>query len=245
MTPNPATKNPKDAVLEQIRAGTLTMRPKFYFFLKAFLVALVACLILALSIFIASFIVFGMRLSGSDSLLAFGSRGLLTFFQIFPWPLAFLDVGLLILLEWLLRRFKFAYSRSILYFLLVLIIVVGSVSIVFERSTGFHQNVFEHSERDELPSLLQNFYEGAHQPLPEGLGVFRGIVISREETMFVMTHNDFDNDEDDGTWTVLIPEAFDEETIEIGDRFFVAGDEDDKVIRAYGLKELEIREERD
>lgn len=244
MTSNPHEKNPKDAVLDQIRAGTLTMRPKFYFFLKALLVALVACVVLALSIFLASFIVFGMRLSGSDALLSFGSRGFIVFLQVFPWLLVLIDIGLLILLESLLRRFRFAYSRSVLYMLLALIVIVGSFSVVIEREGHFHEGLFEHSRREGLPPPFQNFYEGAPKPPPHDLGVYRGIVVSRDEDTFVITHDDFDHDEDDGTWTVLIPEAFDETSIEIGDRFFVAGDEEEGIIRAYGIKELEFKGKR-
>lgn len=241
MTSNPH-ENPKDAILEQIRTGALTMRPKFHFFLKALLVAVVALVVLALSIFLASFIVFGIRLNGSDALLSFGSRGFFLFLQVFPWPLVLVDIGLLILLEALLRRFRFAYSRSILYLFLIIIVVVGSSSIVIERGGHFHEGLFEHSRREGLPPPFQKFYQGAPLPPPRELGIYRGVVVSFDGTTLVLTNDDFDNDEDDGIWTVLVPEAFDETTIQIGDRFFVAGDEDEnEIIRAYGLKELEIR----
>lgn len=242
MTFNSQHHNPKDAILEQIRSGTLTMRPKTYFLLKASMIALVAVAVLFVSILIAGFMVFTLRLNGSDALLMFGPRGIHAFVQVFPWPLLIIDVALLILLESLLRRFRFVYSRSVLYVLLVLMITIGTIAIVIEHEARFHERLFMHAYTEGLPSPLQEWYERAPLPAFHELGIFRGVVVSYEPGMFVMTNDDFDEDEDDSLWTVIIPEAFDESTIQIGDRFLVAGDEErEGTVRAYGIHELFIR----
>lgn len=244
-TTPPILETPKDAVLEKIRAGAVTMRPKFYFILKAFVVALVAVLILALSIFLASFIFFSFRLNGSDSLLSFGPRGVMTFFQIFPWVLAILDIALIAFLEWLLRRFRFAYSRPMLYILIALIAVVTALSLLVASGTRFHDQLLEHADRDELPLPLGAFYEGAREKPQAELGVFRGEVTEVREDTFVITNDDTDQDEDDGTWEVAFPEDFDHEGIDIGDRVFVAGDHDGEEVSPYGVKVIHHREDDD
>ncbi len=244
MTNHPENHNAKDAVLEKIRAGAVTMRPKFFFLLKALAVALVAALVLAVSIFLASFIFFGIRLSGNESLLHFGWRGVPIFLQVFPWALALIDLALIVLLEWLLRRFRFAYSRPVLLILIGLLIVVGGASIALERGTRFHDDLFEFAEHEGLPPFLRDLYINAHQRPPEELGAFRGVVIDIDDDAFVITHDDFDNDEDDGTWKVIPPPEFELETINTGDRVYVGGDEDDGVIEAYGIRILSDRTER-
>lgn len=240
-------ENPKDAVLGKIRAGAVTMRPRLYFILKAFAVAFIAALVLALSILLASFIFFAIRLNGSDALLSFGPRGLPVFLEIFPWPLALADLGLIVLLEWLLRRFRFAYSRPVLFLLLAIVAIVGAISVGIEHSTRFHESLFAHAEHEGLPPPFQSFYIGAHQHAPESLGVFRGIVVSEEAGRFVITYDDIDTgtttegDADAQTRIIVVPDGFDISVIHIGDRVFVAGDYASGTVRAYGIRVLPPR----
>lgn len=246
MTTNPMTpETPKDAVLDKIRAGAVTMRPKFYFIVKALIVAAVAALVLTLSVFLASFIFFSVRLNGTDALLAFGSRGVMTFLQVFPWSFLVLDFALIVLLEWLLRRFRFAYSRPVLYILIALIALVTSASIVVAEGTTFHDQLLEHADREELPVPLDAFYQGAREKPQAELGVFRGEVVEVRDTTFVITNDDTDHDEDDGTWEISFPDDFDREDVEIGDRVFVAGDHDDGAVSPYGVKVLHHKEDHD
>ncbi len=243
MTTTPMNpENPKDAVLEKIRAGAVQMRPRFYFVLKAFTVAVVAGLVLVLSIFLASFIFFSLRLNATDSLLSFGSRGLITFLQMFPWPFALLDLGLIFLLEWLLRRFRFAYSRPMLYILIALVAVVTSASLLVASGTRFHDSLLERADRDELPLPLGAFYEGAREKAASDFGVFRGEVIEIREDTFVISNDDMDADEDDGTWEIAYPSDYERYEIEVGDRVFVAGDEDEGAVSPYGVKVIHRRE---
>lgn len=235
---NITPESPKDAVLEKIRAGAVRMRPKLYFILKASAVAFVAFLVLAVSVFLASFIFFAIRLNGSDSLLGFGPRGLGLFLETFPWPLALLDLVLILGLEWLLRRFRFAYSRSVLLILLALLAVVGGIGVTVSQTTRFHDDLFEHAEREGLPPPLGAFYRGAHQKPPEELGVYRGVVTTIGSETFVLTHEDFDQDQDEGDWVIAPPDGFDIAVIQIGDRVFVAGDIDGEIVRAYGIRIL-------
>lgn len=236
------TQKPSDIqqkVLEQIDSGKVRMRSRLFFILKSAIVLGVALLILLLTIFLASFIFFGLRVGGHEALLGFGARGVLPFLSVFPWPLLLLDIALLILLESLLHRFKFAYRRPLLYIFLGLLVLAGTLGLLLDRETPFHDDRLEEAEQGELIEPLELIYESARQTPPEELGVYRGFVTQVEEKDFVMTNNDNDSDEDDGTWRVESIEGTEQDEVEVGDRVYVAGDREDDVIRAYGVRVLE------
>ena len=107
----------KDAVLEKIRKGEVQMRPKAYFILKILLLIITILCILITSSLLISFIFFSIRISGKFFLLDFGVRGVLGFLVHFPWKILMVEVILIILLEWLLKNFKFGYRNSFIHVL--------------------------------------------------------------------------------------------------------------------------------
>ena len=226
-------------VLERIRSGKLRMKPRLFFILKTILVISITALILVISVWLASFISFGLRLSGNESLLGFGTRGSLIFLTVFPWGLAIIDVLLVLLLMALLRRFAFGYRRSLLYLLALLIIGAVAVGLLFDRGTRFHDDRFEEAEAGELFGPLEALYESAHSRAPEEHGIYRGFVVAITQDSFVLTHDDHDRDEDDGTWTVRPPAGFALESLRIGALVYVAGEREGGEIEAYGVRVLE------
>ena len=239
MNNNPEQNQIQDEVLGRIRSGTLQMKPRLFFVGKTVLVIFVAVLILLISVWLISFISFGLRLSGNESLLGFGTRGSLMFLTVFPWWLAVVDLVLIASLTWLVRRFTFGYRSSVLS-LIVVLIVGGIVSgFLFDRETRFHDERFEEAEAGELFGPLESLYESAYSKAPEEHGIFRGFVLEVFENSFVLTHDDHDNDEDDGTWTVRPPQSFDMKTIQPGDRVYVAGEREEGEIEAYGVRILD------
>lgn len=239
---NNEQKNISDTVLTHIRSGGVRMRSKLYFAVQIALTFIVACAVLALSIFLASYILFVLRINGHESLLSFGWRGVGVFFELIPWALVGADVVLLLVLEWMLRRFKFGYQHSILYLFLFLIVVAGTLGVALDRGTPFHDTLSKHAENNELVFPLTALYEHARRPAPGELGVYRGVVLSVGEETFVMTYDDRDNDGDDGMWTVFPPLGFEIEEVLLGDRVYVAGDRLEDSIRAYGIHILEHEE---
>jgi hypothetical protein len=239
MNNNQQPKEIHDEVLEQIRSGKLRMKPRLFFVLKAALVTILMVLILTLSVWLASFISFGLRLSGHESLLGFGARGIGIFVSIFPWWLALLDLLLIGLVSWLLRRFKFGYRKPVLYLLGGVLVCGVGAGLLFDRETSFHDDRLEEAEAGELGGPLESVYERTRQPAPEEYGIYRGYVVSTDERSFVITHDDFDDDDDDGSWTILPPRQFDMRQVQVGDRVYVAGEREGESIEAYGIKVLE------
>lgn len=155
----------KQKILTKIREGEVVMRPRFYFTLKAAALALVALAVLALSVFICNFIFFMIRLNGHESLLAHPG-GFFLFLRFFPWELLALDVALVLFLEWMLKRFKFAYQKPTLYLALALVVVVLSAGFAIDRGTRFNDRVLMRADRGGLPPPFVQIYEGSRRPLP-------------------------------------------------------------------------------
>jgi hypothetical protein len=214
------------------------MRPKFHFTFDAFLAALVALVILGVSIALVSFIFFSLRIAGHESLLGFGPRGILAFIFIFPWPLLLLDVLLVLFLETLLRRFKFGYRSPVLYLLIVLIAIAGAAGIAIDRTTHVNDDLLDRADHGGLPPPFGEVYEHVHAPVPRDHGIFRGVVQSISTSTFVMSHDDFDPDVD-GLYTVILPTQFPTSMLSQGDRVYVAGDpEGSTTVRAFGIRVL-------
>lgn len=239
MNDTPQEHLTQDTVLERIRSGELTMHSRSFFILKSLLILALSALVLLLSVWLASFISFGLRITGHDSLLGFGTRGLALFLTVFPWQFLVLDIILIALLVWLLQRFRFIYRTPILIVLGVLFVLGAASGLLFDRETRFHTDLFEHAEAGELPSFVEGLYKSASPVAPEDRGVYRGFVTNSSPGVFLMTHDDRDRGEDDGSWMVIVPAGYDTGILRIGDKVYVAGDREGTSIRAYGVRVLE------
>jgi hypothetical protein len=226
-------------VLDRIRSGELSMRPKVYFVLRTLIVALVATLVLLLSILLVGYISFILRSAGHDSLLSFGARGLPVFLALFPWTLAAADFVLIVFLVFLLRYFRFGYRHSVLLLLATAVLVAAAAGIALDRETPFEDALFDEASHGRLPGPLDGAYVVERRHAPEELGIYRGIITSVDDTSFAMTYDDIDQDEDDASWVVILPPGVSTSTLHTGERAYVAGDADGKVIRAYGVRILQ------
>ena len=223
----------KSRVLKDIHAGQVAMRPKVYFTLQIGALLFTAAAALAVSIFIFNFILFSIRINSHDALLSFGPRGWEAFITFFPWPLLLIDIGLVLLLELLLRQFKFGYKIPILYLLGGLLLVTATTAILVDRGTPFNDRLFEQSHR--LPAPVGGWYENARRPLPPGGGICKctvrailGNTLTVEDTRKGTT-----------TLTVILPANSRRATstgLKVGDTVFIAGEEEGGVIRAFGVR---------
>lgn len=220
-------------VLEKIRAGEVSMRPRYYFAAQAALIGLGILAALAVSVFALSFGAFSIHEGGEEFLLGFGTQGLATFAALFPWGLLLLSVALLALLEVLMRNFRFAYRTPVLRTFLG----VGALAIIASAAvslTSLHPLLAARADHDELP-LLGPLYEqirDSHQPQ----GVYRGHVVSVDGSRFVIAHDDDDHDEDDGSWVVESPAGFDTRALVPGTWVYVAGQLQNGIVYAYGVR---------
>jgi hypothetical protein len=227
--------NIQEQVLKKIRTGEISKRSRFYFVVQIILTTTFALITFALSVFVLSFIVFSIHESGEQFLLGFGQKGFVTLLQLFPWFTLMLVIILLLILEWLIRSFKFAYRVSILriFLSIALITIVGSASVNF---TPLHMFLEDRADHDSLP-ILGEAYENlhdSHQPQ----GAFRGTVRFIATSTFTISHDDHDNDADDGNWTIAPPNGFDMHSILVGDDVYVGGTLTGDVVHAYDIQQF-------
>jgi hypothetical protein len=227
-------------VLEKIGHGDVRKRSRAYFMAQIFLIVALLVVALALAMFVLSFGIFSVHESGEQFLLGFGSRGVLTFFALFPWMALVVDILLFAIIEWLLRRFKFGYRIPVLraVFGIVVLAAAGGVIVML---TPLHATLLQRAQDDTLP-VLGEWYETINASHADQ-GVFRGTLASIKGNEFIIFHNDGDHDADDGTWTVSAPAGFDMASINVGDRVYIAGDASQGgsaqgTIQAYGVGKL-------
>jgi hypothetical protein len=233
-------QNITSSVLEKIRKGEVSMRPKIYFGARVALLATITVLAFLLSVFVLSFTLFALRESGEQFLLGFGGQGLATFLSLFPWETLGILTVLLVVIEWLFRSFKFGYRIPILLaFLGVLgFTVVAGMAINF---TPFHAALLGKADRGELP-LIGEFYESVRAK-HEDRGVFRGVITSITGNELTIFHDDLDQDQDDIAHTVTLPAGVDAASFRVGERIYVAATSSyEGNINAYGIQKFSSRE---
>ncbi len=225
----------KESVLAKIRTGEISMRPRLYFILQALLIAVLMLFTAAISAFALSFILFGLRESGEQILLGFGVRGLVTFATLFPWSALALVVLLLILIEWLMRYFRFGYRRPVLRAFGALLTGALLIGLAID-ATPLHPFLLSQADRGELP-IIGELYESIRAPHRDQ-GIFRGVITEIQGTQLTVTHDDNDRDTDDGTWTVAAPQGYVVGALHVGELVFVAGTPTgSSTLAAYGIEE--------
>jgi len=195
-------KSISEAVLNKIRAGTVRRRSRMYFMLRVIAAVTISILLLVVSALVVSFILFSLHESGEQFLLGFGWQGIRVFFQLFPWVYAVVAVLLSILLEFLLKGFKFGYRLPLLNIFggIVGVSIVLGIGIAL---TPLHSFLLHTADADRLP-LVGPLYEHIFDP-HEQQGACRGTVASIGTESFVLQHSDQDHDHDDRSFTIRMP----------------------------------------
>jgi hypothetical protein len=220
------------SVLEKIHGGNVSMHSRTYFLLRTAFLTLIALSVLAVSFFMLSFVFFSVHESGIRYLLEFNEHGLVTFVSLFPWFSLIFFIVLLIVLEFVVRRFEFTSQLPLLrIFLWILIVgIVGSTIIGF---TPLHSSLLGRADNDQLP-ILGSWYEELHDS-HQLEGVYRGDITSITDAEFVISHNDTDRDSDEGSWTIAPPAGFDLTQLSIGEKVYIAGRLQNGTVYAYGI----------
>ena len=227
-------QNIKKGVLEKIKSGSIHMRLKSYFTARLFLVIFFTVLALLISVFVISFVFFSINEGGHQFLLGFGSKGISTFFSIFPWMLLVVDIVILILLEWLLQGLKFAYRFSLITIFIVIFLSSTILGIIFNL-TPIHGILLDKADKSELP-IIGKIYESIHDSHSD-IGVFKGTISSIKDNIIIISHNDKDYDADDGTHNVILPENY--PSLNLGDKVYVFGSSaSNGLIIATGINKL-------
>lgn len=207
------------------------MRPKWHFILKAALaLAGIAILILAL-LYLASFFLFVLRQTGLLFMPEFGWRGFGVFFVSLPWLIILAVIIFISLLEILVRKYSFAYSKPLVYSLIIIVAFVFIGGLVVSR-TGLHQSIFCYAKRQKLPfDSLYNGYGPQHFK-----EIHTGIISEITDSGFSLSSN-----RGETVRVVLSPETRlpAGAGFQAGDLMVVFGDRDDGLVKAFGARRAE------
>jgi hypothetical protein len=210
-------------VLEKIKNGNVRKLPRVYFMLRIVATLFVSALLLIVSAFVFSFMLFSFHESGEQFLIGFGVDGILAFLMLFPWMLFVVDVVLLLVLEWLLQGFKFGYRIPLLNFGLGIFLASFAIGALINL-TPLHVFLLQRADNNQLP-IVGDAYEHIFDR-HEDQGVCRGIVTSIEggtPNSFIIHHNDRDQDVDDGAFTVSPVPGVKLPPVQVGDRVLIFG----------------------
>jgi hypothetical protein len=216
------SKSLKERLLAEIQEGKVAMHPRVLYLIQLLSLAVTALAILAVTVFIVTIIFFTIRISSHETLLGFGTNGIATFLLLFPWSLALFDGALVLLLQWLIRKFKFGYSVPVTFVVGALVVGAGLVGFTLDRGTHVNDRLFE--GREHL----------FHQEL-RGSGICRCTVLSIDGNKLLVE----DTRDATTTLTIVLPAHDAHATttgLRVGDVVFIAGHEEDGVIKAFGLR---------
>ena len=230
----------KDDILKKISSNKVTMRSKIYFRLEFILLGLLSFIIIAISVFIFNFILWSIHAQAIDAFLNFGQRGIMLFLVTFPWMLLIIDLVLIFVLQWIIRKFYHGYRKPILFGLIGVFIVITVTGTIIDTITPVNDFIYRGDSRF-VPSQIRDVYRNTRQSTrPMGgtcLCVITAIGTSTltVENAILGTTTKF---------TVLVPQHGRYATtssLSIGDTVIIAGDKEGNVIEAFGIRKIESR----
>jgi len=237
MNNNTTQNNKIQNILEKIHNNELTLKSKTYFRLRFALLIIVIVAIVVVTLFFLSFILFSLRASGQAALIGFGPTGWQVFLALFPWKLTILEIVLILLLEYLLRSFRFGYKVPVLYLLFGVVLLMGLSAIAVDQ-TPLHRILLEQADQNHLPYPFGSMYENTRRPPPQGYGIYKGTITAIGTSTATI---ELVNPMGIGTTTqimVLLPASPlpDAQTIAVGEKVFVRGQLVHGAIRALEIK---------
>lgn len=172
--------NLQNSILNKIKAGEVSMVPKWHFMLRAGLLLSGVILATLLSVYLLSFILFFLRQSGLMFAPGFGFHGISFFVMASPWLLISVTIVFLILLYFLVKQYAFSFKRPLLYSMIG-VVVLSLLGAWLIGQTQTHQRLGQFMGQHHVP-VFTPLYRDVLDRRPEGLMV--GTITELTETGF-------------------------------------------------------------
>ncbi len=218
-------------ILQKIKTGEAKMRPKWHFVLKGILFLSGIITISLFLLYISSLMLFAMRQSGIWFVPSHSWYAIKLYLFSIPWLLVLLSLVFLIVLEILVRHYKFAYRKPILLslFIILILVVFGSL---FISKIGLHQKYFNAINQKSF-GITKDVY--CKYGAKTGKGVHPGKVLSIDGSDFVLVNLNRENILVHTNKRTRIPKF---ETISVGDNLLVMGENKQGEIVAVGIRKI-------
>lgn len=166
--------NKGENLIRQIQSGEVKMLPKSYFVAKSALFLLGLVLLMALTVFFVSYVVFHLQVSGAWNLSGFGILGLRDMALSLPWLILCLIAVFTVLLLWFVERYPLVYQRPLLYSLggMALVVLVGGYLVSI---TPLHSYFLKTFGPEKSPVVMRGLYSPVKAP------IFKNGIIGRVE----------------------------------------------------------------
>ena len=233
----PTKDSLRDGILAKINSNQVRMRSRAFFVLRIIGIVVLAVAVLALSIAIANFISFMVRVNGQGPLLDLGWQGIWIFIQVFPWPVLIVDLICIFLLERLLRMFRFGYRSPALYLFISILFVAGVGGILLDRGTPLNNDLLHQADQGRLLPPLGALYQGSRRPPPPNSDAYRGTLMSFTPPTAMLN----DPDVSTSSLEVLLPNQGPDahQIFSVGDAVVVIGGEQGGIIHAIDIYPLD------
>lgn len=227
-----------DTVMDRIRKGAVSMRPRWQYVLLGLLWGFGALLVLLVLLYLASLAVFLMRQDGIWLAPALGARGWFDVLRSAPLFIILLVAACAIVLNALVRRSAFAYRRPITLSLgvVLLMTLIGGVAV---GVSPFHREIHRQVRFGHLPPPFGMPYEHPFRP-PMPDDVHRGVVILHDGTTILLRDGGGATTTIHLTPQTRLPLGAD---FEPGDMLVVFGDQASGSVQALGIVEVDTEDQ--
>jgi len=220
-----------EKLLDKIQGGEIKMKSKSYFALRNIAYVISLAVVFGMVFYLTSLIHFVMQSKGLLMLSAFGFRGLGLMFISLPWILVILIVILITLIEVISKHFKFVYRKPLVYSIVLVAVVVLLGSMIVAR-TRLHYSLSDFVQQKNIP-LAGPLYKHYGQMRFKHANFCTAVEINEDNLVVELA--------DGNQVTVSITprtRIWTDQEIAIGDYLMVAGDIDDGMITAFGIKKI-------
>jgi xanthosine utilization system XapX-like protein len=174
-------RNIQDTIIQKIKDGEVSMKPRWHFLLESFLWIVGGVMVFLIAIYLLSFVMFILRVSGVGLVPLYGMRGIIFLIATSPWVLI-ITTGLFIgILYVLVRRYSFSYRTPVIYTLLGTVIGVLVLSSIIHM-LAMHAQLRSLSERHAIPGFSQLYKRMPERPE----GIYFGKIITIDNESFTL-----------------------------------------------------------
>lgn len=217
---------------EKIQKQKLEVKDKKYFVWKNILAFILGAIFLLMVLFCFSFIFFFISRNNLFGFGYLGLRGWQSLFFAFPWFLLFIAIILILILEFIFKKYQLVYRRPLTYSFGILLICSFVFGTLIAR-TSWHDQLLEQAHDKQLPFLgrmYRNFDE------PKNLHV--GKLQEKTEAMWIMQSRRGDLQFVLISANTNFPQG---DNFRVGDFLLVSGFKDNGKIEAWGIIPFEPR----
>lgn len=225
-------KNIKDNILSAIESGKVSMKPRWYFIVKGILLVVGTLFAFLSLVYLISFIFFILKQTGLWFVPGFGFGLMREILFDFPWLLVFMAVLLIVLLQFLVKKYSFSYGRPLIYSVVLVVCLVMLLGFAVSI-TSIHANFFLQAQNNNLPAASK-FYK-QYGFMPKSGNLVTGEIIENVEDGYSI------HTPQDETLLILVtPETklpYGKD-FQIGDKLVVIGKRKGLMVTAYGVREV-------